>query len=284
MANICILTDTAVQFPAPAFEGRQLVHQIPLHIEFNQQVYKDCEGIRIHDLPLSLINGDQVALIPPTPEDFTDRLIALSQNHDEIVVITHSARLSSTYENACQAAEIVRGQTKIEVIDSQTISTGQGLIVQAAAFAAEEGMGLEEVKDQTRNLLPRVYSVFIIQGLTYLENIDVLKHPQAVIGEKFKMLPMFMLDNDVFFSSYKARNKRHIVELFHEFLFEFPNIEHIAFTQGNPPFENETRALRERIAEDFPGTLISEHINNTLITAIMGPRTLGMFVMQREDA
>jgi len=283
MTNICILTDTAVQFPAPAFEGRQLVHQIPLHIEYNQKIYKNCEGIKAHDLPLSLINGDQVTLIPPTSEEFKEKLISLSQKYDEIVVITHSTRLSSTYENACLAAEKVRGQTKIEVIDSQTISTGQGLIVQAAANAAEKGMDLEEVKDLTRNFLPRVYSVFIIQGLSYLENIDVLKHAQAVIGEKFKMLSMFMLDNDVFFSTYKARNKRHIVELFHEFLFEFPNIEHIAFTQGNPPFENETRALRERIAEDFPGALISEHINNAPITAIMGPRTLGMFVMQRDE-
>jgi len=283
MSNICILTDTAVQFPVPAFEGRQLVHQIPLHIEFNQQIYKNCEGINIKDLPISLINGDSASLIPPTSDEFKDRLISLSQKFDEIVVITHSGRLSSTYKNACLAAEIVRGQTKIEVIDSQTISTGQGLVVQEAATAAENSMDLEAVKDLTRNMLPRVYSVFIIQGLSYLENINVLEFSQAVIGEKFKMLPMFMLDNDVFFSSYKARNNRHIVELFHEFLFEFPVIEHVAFTQGNPPFENETRALRERIAEDFPSTQISEHINNIPITAIMGPRTLGMFVMQKEE-
>ena len=283
MSNICILTDTAVQFPAPAFEGRQLVHQIPLHIEFNQQIYKNCEGIKPQDLPISLLNGDHAALIPPTPNEFEDKLTALSQNYEEIVIITHSGRLSSTYQNACLAAKKIRGQTKIEVIDSQTISTGQGLIVQTAAAAAAEGVDLEEVKDLTRNLLPRVYSVFIIQGLSYLENIDVLEHPQAVIGEKFKMLSMFILDNDVFFSAYKARNKRHIVELFHEFLFEFPNIEHIAFTQGNPPFENETRTLRERIEEDFPSTHVSEHINNIPITAIMGPRTLGMFVMQKEE-
>jgi fatty acid-binding protein DegV len=178
---------------------------------------------------------------------------------------------------------MVQGQTKIEVIDSQTIATGLGLIVQNAAEASEAEMGLEEVKALTRNLLPRVYSVFIINGLTYLEKIDVVEHPQAVIAEKFKMLPMFMLDNDVFFSSYKARNKRHIVELFHEFLFEFPKIDHIAFTQGFPPFENETRALRERITEDFPITQVSEHIINVPMTAIMGPSTLGMFVLQKEE-
>lgn len=283
MQKTCILTDTAVQFPAPAFEGRQFVHQISLNIKFNNQMYPKCEGIKVQDMPVSLIGGDSASMVPPTVEEFKEKLLSLCETHEEIVVITHSARLSETFKNASKAADIVRGQTKIEVIDSQTIATGQGLIVQLAAKALDDGLNLEKTEDLVRNLLPRVFSVFIIQGLTYLENLDVIKHPQAVVGEKFKMLPMFMLDNDVFFSSYKARNKRHIVELFHEFLFEFPEIEHIAFTQGVPPFENEARSLRERIEEDFPNTHISEHIINTPMAAIIGPRSLGMFVLQKEE-
>jgi hypothetical protein len=54
--------------------------------------------------------------------------------------------------------------------------------------------------------------------------------------------------------------------------------------QGVPPFETETRALRERLALDFESLNISEHIISPELSLMIGPHSLGMFLLQSEFA
>ncbi len=283
MANVCILTDNTAQFPIPIFPGRNLVHVISLHVEKDGELFERSEGIRSSEYPMSIQNGTTLNAIAPSTEDFKNMFSKLGQHYDEIVTILHSARFSNTYENAQLAAKNSQGRVKIHVIDSHTISTGLGLVVLAAAEEALVEKNANEIEDFIRNFLPRLYTLFFIEGLTYLHNTGYLGKAQATIGEYMKLLPMYVLDNEQFVPTQKARNYRHMVDLLHEFLSEFLNIKHVAILQGIPPFETETRALRERMFLDFEGTPISEHTINAPLAAIIGPRSLGMFVLQAEE-
>ena len=283
MPQLCILTDNTAQFPVPVFPGRNLVQVISLHVENEGEYFGKSEGVKANDFPKSLNNGHSLKAIAPSVEEFELMFASLGQHYEEILTIVHSANFSKTYENAQLAVENSKGREKIHVVDAQTISTGLGLVVQAAAAAAEEGKGASEIEDYIRNLLPRLYTLFFIEGLTYLHNTEYLGKGQALIAEHMKMLPMFVLDNEEFVPTQKARNYRHLVDLLHEFLCEFLTIDHVAILQGIPPFENETIALRERMALDFIDTPISEHTINAPLAAIIGPRSLGMFVLQAEE-
>jgi DegV family protein with EDD domain len=280
MSQVCILTDSTAQFPIPAFAGRKLVNVIPLHIQIDQTVYEKSEGIKAADLPTSVQENGIPKVLPPSLKEFEEMYAHLGQYYEEIVAIFHTANLSDTYENAVEAAANIRGQTKIEVIDAQTISTGLGLVVQAAAAAAEAGINSTEIDDMIRSLLPRMYSIFCIRGLSYLHHSGYLGEAQAVVGEFLEILPIYILEEGKLVHTLKARNNRHLVDLLHEFLCEFNDLKHIALLQGAPPFENETRALRERLTLDFGHTPISEHTISAELAAIIGPRSLGMFAMQ----
>lgn len=282
MSKVCILTDNTVQFPIPAFAGRNLVHVLPLHITKNGTMYSGSEGVRSTDLPAQLENREQVQALPPSVAEFEKMYRSLGRTYDEIVTILHADQLTKTYAHAQAAAKNIQGRVKIYVIDSGTVATGLGLVVQTASAAAEEGKSGEEIEDMLRSLLPRVYTIFCVQGLSYLEHTRYLQHPQAVLGEYLKILQLFVLDNGQLMPTQKARNYRHLVDLMHEFVTEFSGLEHIAFLQGIPSFENETRALRERLNEDYPDTPISEHTINTPLAAVLGPRSLGVFMLQGE--
>ena len=282
MSQVCILTDSTAQFPIPAFAGRKLVNVIPLHIQIDKTLYKKSEGIKAADLPPTLQGNGIPKAVPPSLEEFEQMYTHLGQYYEEIVAIFHTADLSKTYENGLEAAANIRGQTKIEVIDAQTTSTGLGLVVQAAAAAAEAGTSSTEIDDMIRSLLPRMYSVFCIRGLSYLHHSGYLGEAQAIVGEYLKILPIYILEEGKLVHTLKARNNRHLVDLLHEFLGEFIHLEHIALLQGAPPFENETRALRERLVLDFVDTPISEHTISAELASIIGPHTLGMFAQQSE--
>jgi DegV family protein with EDD domain len=282
MSKVCILTDSTVQFPIPAFEGRSLVHFASLHVELDGVRYEKGEGIKAADMPVSLKDGTGPVVVPTGKDEFERLFTALGGRYDEIVAILQSADLTASYENAAAAVKTLQGQVPVQLIDAHTTATGLGLVVQAAAAMAEQGLPADEIDLRIRNLISRVYSVFCIPGLTYLHSSGYLTAPQAAIGEYIKMLPVYVLENGKLSATQKARNLRHLVDILHEFLFEFEHLEHIGLLQGVPPFENETRALRERIAEDFPHTSISEHTISAPLAGILGPHSLGMFVMQAE--
>jgi len=66
-----------------------------------------------------------------------------------------------------------------------------------------------------------------------------------------------------------------------EFLSEFVDLQHVALMQGAPPFEQETRALRERLHEEGLQVAISEQIINAPFASFIGPHSLGVFALEK---
>ncbi|MBW8012655.1 MAG: DegV family EDD domain-containing protein [Chloroflexi bacterium] len=282
MGKIGILTDSTAQFPTPVFAGRKLVNVIPLHIQTENHEYAKADELKAADFSATLNNKNFPKVFAPSVDEFHTMLSALGKRYSEIILILHSSKLSPTYANSMKAAEIIQGQIPLQIVDSQTTAIGLGLLVQAAAAAVEEGMPLAEIDRHIRGMIPRIYSVFCIEGLTYLEKSGYLGTSQALIGEFLNVLPIYIFDNGQLVPTQKARNYRHLIDILHEFLTEFDDLKHIALLQGVPPFETETRTLRDRISEDFPDTSLSEHTISAALASILGPRSLGMFVLQED--
>lgn len=278
--SICILTDGAVQFPNPVFEGRNAVSILPT----NWQGTPSQNGIDLKaaNLPQSITNESTPKLEITSTETFEESLRQLSSRCDGILAILSSAYFDSSYLNAVEAAELLQGSIPIKVVDSKTTSLGLGMLVQIAALAAEQGQSLSDLELHIRSLLPRIYTLLCIPGLSYLRRLGFINSTQALVGEHLGMLPVFTLDDGDLTPSEKARNKRHLVDIMQEFLAEFAELQHIALLQGIPTFEQETRALRERLAEDHTSTPISEQIITAPLASLIGPHSLGIFALQSE--
>jgi fatty acid-binding protein DegV len=131
-----------------------------------------------------------------------------------------------------------------------------------------------------RGIIPRIYTVFCTQSLTYLYRSGHLDPAQAIIGEMLGVMPFFILENGRLVPIQKVRNPRHLVDILHEFIAEFENLKHIALVQGVPPFEQEVRNLKERLNGDYPSASYSEHTLGAALATILGPRSLGVFAME----
>jgi len=153
-------------------------------------------------------------------------------------------------------------------------------LVQEAAKAAADGVPGAEIVRIIRGLIPHIYCMLCIPGLTYLEKSDVLGLPQALVGEKLDLMPLFIMDSGKLLAVQKARSSRHLVDCLHEFVGEFAGLEHIAVMQGVPPYEQEVRSLRERFQLDFTDIPVSEHTISASLGTLLGPNTLGIFVKE----
>jgi DegV family protein with EDD domain len=278
MPPVCILTDSTVQFPNPVFEGRKLVNVLaPVWLGTTN----GSEELKTADFPLSRHSPDPVPqLAIPSVREFETSFKGIGEHYEGIIAIVHSGEFSPTYQNAMRAAQNLQGQVPVRVIDSKAISLGLGLVVQRTAQAAIEGAPLADLEQFARSLIPRLYSLLCIPGLSFLELADYVNPSQARVGEYMGVLPIFVIDNGELQATEKARNTRHLVDIFYEFLSEFVDLDHIALLQGAPAFEQETRALRERLAEDNNVTPISEQIINAPMASLIGPHSLGVFALQ----
>ncbi|MEW6716356.1 MAG: DegV family protein [Chloroflexota bacterium] len=280
MSQVAILTDSSVQFTTPNFIGHEFVSIIPLTISLNGKVYKDGEGVKIYQLPIFANQELNPRVIPPTPDEFRQTFAYLWREHNEIITIVPSAQFNPAFYNAREAATPINGYSSVQIIDSQTTTVGLGLLIQAAAEAVANGANSAEVIRLLRAMIPRLYTVFYVQSLTYLFFSKYIDTGQAIIGELLEITPFLLMERGRLASIQKIRNTRHLVDATHEFLSEFNNLEYIGLIQGFPPFEHEFRVLRDRIISDFPNASFSEHTLNPTIATMIGPRSLGIVVLE----
>ena len=280
MRTICIVTDNTAQFTRPTFPGRNLVNILPLQLQFKQPVEKDTE-IRVNDLPPSANKNLAPRLLPPSIEDFRQVFLDLAENYNEIVVILLSSHLLPMIKLAEEGAEVVRGRVNVLIIDSQTTSVGLGILVQIAAEAASRHAPAADIERLLRGLIPHVYSVFCIPGLSYLYQAGFIDNAQATVGEMLGLLPIFTLEEGHLTPLEKARNLRHLTDFFQEFLDEFNELYHVAFIQSVPTMAHESRVLREHASANFPKTPFSEHTISLSLAVLFGPRSVGVIAMEQ---
>jgi DegV family protein with EDD domain len=271
MARICILTDSTAQFTRPNFPGREGVHVIP----FSLQPLGGRES--------ALLPADPPAeqLIPPSRLDFARLYASLSSQYDFILVIVLSGVLSPVAENALSAATRFGDHARVKVIDSLTTAVGLGLLVQAAAGAAAEGVPPQDVERRVRAAIPRLYTLFCIPELTYLARAERLDPAQALVGELMGTMPLFALDEGQLTPIDKVRTPRHLFESFQEFIGEFEAPAHIALMRGVGHTTIRTRPLRQYVQELFPATPFSEHALNPSLAALFGPQSTGIVILER---
>lgn len=278
MSSICIVSDSTALFPNPVFKGRSQVQLLPA---VWQGAVPDSERLKAADFAESLQNAEAPLLATPSQAEFEAVFRALGAKYDGVLAILHSSKFSPASINAQEAAQALIGNVPVRVVDSHTATLGLGLIVQAAASAAEDGTPLNELDLYARSLVPKIYGMLCIPGLTYLHRAGTVNPSQAWVGEYLDILQVFTLDDGELVPTQKARNARHLVDILVEFLSEFFDLEQIAIMQGAPPFEQETRGLRERLNEERPGIPISEQIINAPFASLIGPHSLGVFALAK---
>lgn len=98
--------------------------------------------------------------------EYTQMFTRYAKEYDEVVQINIGSNFSCCYQNACLAAQEF---DNVFVVDSGNLSTGQGLLVVAAAKFAQQGVSGIEIAERVRALVPKVEASFLIDRLDYMQ-------------------------------------------------------------------------------------------------------------------
>lgn len=88
-----------------------------------------------------------------------------AKDYDGVLHVNIGSDFSSSYQNACIAAEDF---DNVRVIDSKNLSTGQGLVVLKACDLAGTAANMDELKAQLDAFTSRVEASFVLDRLEYM--------------------------------------------------------------------------------------------------------------------
>lgn len=129
--------------------------------------------------------------------EFLEKLVR--DGHNEIVYITLSSGLSSTYAAACAAAKEVcdrHADAQIHVVDSLSATWVQGWLVQDAIKLRDEGVGGEEAARRLRTEATRLHAWIVVDDLNHLKRGGRVSGAAAAIGTLLKIKPILDITKD----------------------------------------------------------------------------------------
>jgi DegV family protein with EDD domain len=283
MPKVRIVTDSSAHFFDPSFPARHNVTVLPLNIDFGGQVQPDTPDYTTAELFQRVASGAPVPTAQaPSARQFAAVYEEICRTNGSVLSIHLSSRLSRTYANARLGTDEVLGRCKIHVIDSLSTSIGLGLLVEAAALAAERGESQDDIVRIVRGMIPRLYAVFFIETMEYLAKSQRIGKAQAVLGSMLGIKPFLTLEDGDIVPMEKVRTRQQAVEKLVEFVVEFSNIEHLAILQSSAAPSEDTRLLLERLAVEFPGRSWPVLTYGPALATFLGPSAMGVVVHEGE--
>ena len=257
----------------------------PLSVTLGDNTFKDGVDMTTDDIYEYV---DKTGSLPFTSAvnvaDYMDMFSRLlGEGYDGIVHFNISSEFSSSYQNACVAAAEFEN---VYVVDSRSLSSGQGLVVLMGCDLAAEGKSAQEIYEECTALTPRVDASFVIDKLDYLVKGGRCSSVAALGANLLKLKPCIELIDGRMDTGKKYRGKfdKVILEYVKDRLEGRDDIDRKRIFITHTRCDEETvRKVEAEIREFMPDfEEIIEATAGATITTHCGPNTLGiLFVRSR---
>ena len=198
--TIAVVSDSTADIPPQLSEklGINIVHAF---VRFGDEELRDGVDISTEDFYTRLASDKSVfpTTSQPAPGDFKTVYDSLLEEHDEIVSVHISSKVSGTYASAVAgAAQSDPGGERIKHVDTLTASMGTGWVAIAASKAISDGASFTDAVSAARNLVPRVQFGGAVDTLEYLKRGGRLKGAQALMANILNIRPVLsIVDGEV---------------------------------------------------------------------------------------
>ncbi|WP_419924688.1 DegV family protein [Candidatus Poriferisocius sp.] len=206
--TVRIVTDSSCDLSAAEIE-RFKITVVPLTIRFGDEEFTDGQGLSAEGFyKMMAARGDLPSTAAPAPGAFEAVFRSLAdRGADAVVCINLSFALSATGESAQNAARALEGEVDVRVVDSGKVSVGLGLMVKAAAIAAEAGRSADEIEAHLAQLKDRVIIYAALDTLDNLKKGGRIGTAQALLGSALSIKPCLDLTTGVVEEAGKQRTR-----------------------------------------------------------------------------
>ena len=257
---------------------------LPLQVNLDSTSYHDGVDIQPQDI------FDFVAktkILPktsaPSIGDYEDFFAKQLQTADGVLHFNISSKCSGSHSFALAAAEGFGG--KVRVIDSEALSSGQGLLVMKAADMRDAGVPIEEVEKEINRLKRKVNTSFVPDTLDYLHKGGRVSGMVKVAAGMFKIHPLIYMEDGKLIPGKKYRGKMTMcIDRYVQDLKEmYPSYDKTrCFVTHSCANKELVDLAKAKVKELFDFNEILETTAGSIVTSHCGQGTLGVLFICEE--
>jgi DegV family protein with EDD domain len=250
--KIIIITDSDSSLSEEMLSNYN-IRQVPINIHFGDDTY-EC-NINFNDASL-FERVDKEGKLPttsaPSPGQFQKEFQkAFDDGCEEIICFCVSSEISATVKAAQQAKEMMESDA-ITIVDTQTVSLGQGFIVLEAAKLALEGKSKEEILTAANDVQENMHLFAALSTLKYLAMGGRISHLSASVAGIMEVKPILTTKDGKLEVLERIRTRKkslaRLLELVDESVGDAP-IKRIGIIQC--VCVEEAESLREKVREHW---------------------------------
>lgn len=163
--KIKILSDSTCDLPRLLLDQHDIT-LVPLTVVKGDEQFKDGVTITPDDIFAHVAAGGALCSTAANSiGEYADLFEQFCPEYDGVVVITIGSGFSACYQNACLAAE---DYPNVRVINTNNLSSGQGLVVLKACELAATATDLDQLTDELHTYCDKIESSFVVDKLDYL--------------------------------------------------------------------------------------------------------------------
>jgi DegV family protein with EDD domain len=273
MPGVRIVTDSACDLTDDLVKLHDVL-VVPLTIRFGAEEFEDRRELSPEEFwHRCKGKGDLPETAAPPPGIFMAAFQrAAAEGADAVLCLTMSSKLSATYASAVTAAATFT-QIPVRVVDTRSVTMGQGLMVIAAAEEAAAGAGLDELGAASEERTARTRVFGVVGGLDFLQRGGRIGGAQALVGSLLSIKPVIVVkDGEVAEESKQRTRARAFSYLYTKMAGDAP-LERLALADGACDDIEDVLAALRTIPGQHP--LLSVQLG-PVVGSHTGPNTVGV--------
>ncbi len=267
---------------SPELLERYRIKLSPLTVIKDGKAYLDGVDITPDDIFRHVDKGGSLCSTSAVNvESYRKMFAELSPQYEDVIHITLGSLFSACYQNAAIAAADF---PNVHVVDSQNLSTGQGLLVVEAAELAAGGMSAMEICSTLNAIRQRVQASFIMDRLDYMQKGGRCSSVMALGGKLLKIKPCIAVQDGAMkmVEKYRGNFDRTVEKYVKDCLKDRKDLRLERIFITHTPVEGEAvQVARDTIRKYAEFAEIHETYAGCTVSCHCGPGTLGILFMTK---
>ena len=194
-----IITDSCCDFTEQMFNELN-VKCVPLTVMYNGESHTNfSDAAAVKAFYDELRTGVMATTAAANPADWAQVMEPSLQAGEDVLVMTFSSALSTTYQSAVIGAGYMREkypQRTINVVDTLAAALGQGLLIWYACRKRDEGMSLNELTAWVEENKLHLAHWVTVDDLSHLKRGGRVSATTALVGSMLNIKPIIHVDDE----------------------------------------------------------------------------------------
>jgi len=198
MREFVITTETNTDLPE-SFLAENQIGVIPHYYMVEEEVYGGGRELSIKDFYQAMRETKKVGTMASNPAVIEEIFTAYAEEGKDILHISFSSTLSGGCGNVQMVAKQVmeeHPEMKIIVVDTLSVSLGEGIMIAKALELKAAGKSIEETADEVTALVPHICVQFTVDDLNHLYRGGRLSKTTAVLGTIVNIKPILYVNDE----------------------------------------------------------------------------------------